>query len=239
MSGIFHIHFYRAPISKLLSLYVFSSHILLQYRPPQSLKCSIPRKLDSETLLQILWSKVGFIDRTYAVLAIVLLYQFRIFERRYGSLKFSSHLLSFFVLSVTLEAGLSALLRSDGYLSNGPFGIFVPWFVSFYYEIPPLLNSLGGVISQKLKVYLIGILLFALSLENSVAFMAAIFSGILCQVNFLWIRKFLRVPACLGSLLLRASWIVESPLSPQLEPLGATLEIQRAMQMEQVFRDRF
>ncbi|XP_040571389.1 ubiquitin-associated domain-containing protein 2 isoform X1 [Lepeophtheirus salmonis] len=236
--GLFHIHFYRAPISKLLSIYILLSHKLIQYLPINSLKCNVPSiTLNKETVISILWSKAGFVDLTYAILASVLIYQFRVFERRYGSLKFSSLLISSFLISVLLEVGLNVVIQSNEHLANGPFGLFVPWFVPFYFEIPPNKAVFGGVISQKLKVYLVGLLLFALSLENSIAFGSAIIAGMVCKWNICWIRDAIRVPYCIGKILSKYSWLVESSTSLYKQPIGATLEIQRAFQLEHLLRD--
>ncbi|CAB4066226.1 unnamed protein product [Lepeophtheirus salmonis] len=218
--GLLHIHFYRAPISKLLSIYILLSHKLIQYLPINSLKCNVPITLNKETVISILWSKAGFVDLTYAILASVLIYQFRVFERRYGSLKFSSLLISSFLISVLLEVGLNVVIQSNEHLANGPFGLFVPW----------------GYI-PKLKVYLVGLLLFALSLENSIAFGSAIIAGMVCKWNICWIRDAIRVPYCIGKILSKYSWLVESSTSLYKQPIGATLEIQRAFQLEHLLRD--
>ena len=83
---------------------------------------------------RILTSKLLFLETRNALIAIYLIYNFRqdfefstrtvfhfhdgyfyrIFERRYGSRKFASQLLSVFLLSTIFELGISSFLSSYG-----------------------------------------------------------------------------------------------------------------------------
>ena len=74
-----------------------------------------------------LWtSKLAFLDTKDAIFCLILLYQFRIFERRLGSRKFASHLGAFLTLTGILEWILTVSVQlidtklHSGLLSVGP-----------------------------------------------------------------------------------------------------------------------
>ena len=74
-----------------------------------------------------LWtSKCAFLDTKDAIFCMILLYQFRIFERRFGSRKFASHLIAFMSLTGVLEWILTVCVQTldsklhSGLLSIGP-----------------------------------------------------------------------------------------------------------------------
>lgn len=64
-----------------------------------------------------LWSsKLVFLDTKDAVLALILCYKFRLFERRWGSRRFASRICLAFMVSTVLEA--AAIWASDAYFVN-------------------------------------------------------------------------------------------------------------------------
>ena len=143
----------QASISKFLFGSLTLSHLGLQlsmFSPFQKyLICKIPGKqkgfigkIQTCLLLPIidyfadslnkgeiwrLWtSKCAFLDTKDAIFCMILLYQFRIFERRFGSRKFASNLIAFMSLTGVLEWILTVCVQTldaklhSGLLSIGP-----------------------------------------------------------------------------------------------------------------------
>ncbi|KAF4526996.1 hypothetical protein B566_EDAN001543 [Ephemera danica] len=158
----------------------------------------------------------------------------RIFERRYGSHKFSSYLLATCTIATLIEVGVVCGLRAlgldwhqGGLLPAGPYGLIFPLFVNFFFDIPRVATThvLGVPVTGKTLTYLLGLQVCSTST-------ASLVSG-LCGV-LLGIQRYLVIPsvvarACDATLgrLLRSQ-------PPTLGPIGATLEIQRQQQMEQL-----
>ncbi|XP_046401646.1 ubiquitin-associated domain-containing protein 2-like isoform X2 [Ischnura elegans] len=105
--------------------------------------CRIPEDLTMNSqILKLVTSKLIFLDPKDLIWAGTLVYQFREFERRYGSRKFASLLVGSSCLSFVLEL-MAHLIRwfidkdgGSGILSIGPYGLLFPLFVNFYKEIP-------------------------------------------------------------------------------------------------------
>ena len=80
-----------------------------------------------------LWtSKCAFLDTKDAIFCMILLYQFRIFERRFGSRKFASHLIAFMSLTGVLEWILTVCVQTlDSKLHSGLLSIG-PWVYNLF-----------------------------------------------------------------------------------------------------------
>ncbi|KAK3094670.1 hypothetical protein FSP39_004757 [Pinctada imbricata] len=155
----------------------------------------------------------------------ILIYYFRIFERKYGSQKFMGHLLGTYIFSTMLEMALIyTLSRLEVRLDHFPSG-------------PVELGRVMGIpMTGKSFQYFIGLQLATGSLESILVAMCGIVAGILWRHNFLKIQKLIFIPDFLGSLCHTIiGQFVEStePSNPAL-PMGATLELQRQEQLDRL-----
>ena len=130
-------------------------------------------------------SKLTFLETKDALFCLILLYNFRIFERRLGSRKFASHLLAFVTLTGLFEWTLTVLANyydpklHSGLLSIGPFGLVLPWFLYYYQDIPSLNSTsfLGLRITGKLMPYLLGLqVILGSVMSNTIIFTSSIVS---------------------------------------------------------------
>ena len=195
-----------------------------------------PVSLNPGSFLQILSSKLIFPDTRSTVLVCFLIYFFRIFERRSGSLKFSSNICLSFLLGLSLDLLLSPFLPSgwSPLLTPGPLYLVLPHFIPFYLHIPTKSGPLGPIsISSKAISYLVWLQVGLGSPSTMVTSLVSLVVG--AAVHCSRLRKFL-LPAMLGQLsnsLL--GWLLSSsppPAPSSTAPMGATLEIQRTQQAE-------
>ena len=117
----------KAPVCKSLMIYVGCSHAATHI---PSL-APVFRKIFTESigiestksLLRLIASKLVFPDSRSTILVCFLVYFFRILERRSGSLKFSSNLLTSWILGLSLDLLLSPTLPDpwSPYLTPGNF----------------------------------------------------------------------------------------------------------------------
>jgi len=116
----------KAPVSKALMGSVFlactalNTPALAHLRP--YLLCRLPEAFAEPW--RLLSSRLTFLDTKDLVCGAVLVYYFRIFERRFGSHKFSSYLLATGLLATLFEVAvvcsISPLGFHDGLLPPGP-----------------------------------------------------------------------------------------------------------------------
>ncbi len=122
-------HTDRSPICKCLVGWICAAHVALRYVPmfreaQKYVVCKVP----GSAAYRLLTSKLCFVDTKDAVLAALLIYYFRTFERRYGSSRFVSFLAASFVFSAVIEttatyaigAAVGALQDSGGGGGDGP-----------------------------------------------------------------------------------------------------------------------
>jgi len=257
--------FQGAPVAKFVTGASLFGHIALHVPMFASttkniLFCHLPRLFDKGDIWRLFTSKLIFFDTKDTIFCLILLYQFRVFERRFGSRKFSSHLLAttfltglfevvltHLFLSSTWDSGKPVLLapnssaafQQPGLLAIGrPFGAILPLFVDYFCDIPNLSGStFGGIsVSSKSMFYIMGAQVAFSSTQNTIVFVAAILAGIFVRKNVLWIQNWFKVPSLVASVtdkllgwLVRSTSVTSSGVS---ELLGATLEIQRAQQVE-------
>lgn len=254
--------FYRAPVTKALLGTFITSHVALQIPMFSELSryliCLIPNSLVKGDYWRLFTSKFAFLDTKDAILGLILLYQFRIFERRYGSRKFASYLVGTTILTSVFEFLISASIflwyqsrqSLDGDLMNvkgrllavGPFGIILPLFVPYYSEIPQVSGTtFGGIsVSAKSMNYILGLQVIASSSTNIVVGLAAIAAGVVYRRNILWLQKWTYVPKIFSSVCDKLfGWAICSERSSETENviIGATLEIQR-MQREEILEQQ-
>jgi len=240
--------FQGAPVSKFFTGASIVGHVALHVPLFASfrnfLHCNLSRVLENGQWWRLVASKLIFIDTKDAIFCLILLYQFRIFERRYGSRNFSSQLLatSFFTtfIELLIALGLSSISEKPyplGSLALGPFCLVLPLFINYFNEIPVLRSSGAGSltssISSKSMFYIIGAQVAFSSTENASVFVASIIAGFLVRKNFLWAKQWIRVPKIVASVTDKLfGWLVNTEAPSTSELLGATLEIQRTQTAE-------
>uniref|UniRef100_A0A8C6ZLD1 Ubiquitin-associated domain-containing protein 2 n=1 Tax=Nothoprocta perdicaria TaxID=30464 RepID=A0A8C6ZLD1_NOTPE len=168
----------------------------------------------------------------------LLIYNFRIFERRYGSRKFSSFLLGAWMLSALFDLLLVELAQyilgfTINSLPSGFLGPVFALFVPFYCSIPrvQVTQVLGYFsITNKTLVYILG-----LQVWYVLACSSFIISGICYNSSILKVHQILCVPSWVAKVF---SWTLE-PIFSSAEPtseirvgMGATVDIQRQQRME-------
>jgi len=228
--------FYKAPVCKSLMIYVGCSHAATHI---PSL-APIFRKIFTESngiestksLIRLIASKLIFPDSRSTILVCFLVYFFRILERRSGSLKFSSNLVTSWLLGLSLDLVLSPTLPHSWspLLTPGPLYLVLPLFVPYYLHIPLQHNSTTGIISTKTMTYLLGLQLGLSSTSSLVSSLLCLLVGAAVHCTRSVLSSW-RLPSFLGSMF---SWIQSSPPPSSSQPMGATLEIQRTQHAEAV-----
>ncbi|XP_034970199.1 ubiquitin-associated domain-containing protein 2 [Zootoca vivipara] len=173
----------------------------------------------------------------------LLIYNFRIFERRYGSRKFSSFLLGSWMLSVLFDLLLvEAVEYSFGLTINSlPSGFLGPvfaLFVPFYCSIPrvQVTQILGQFsITNKTLVYILGLQLLTSGSYIWIVALSGLISGMCYSSSVLKVYHVLCVPSGVARIF---AWTLE-PIFSSVEPsseirvgMGATVDIQRQQRME-------
>jgi len=237
--------FQGAPVSKFITGASIVGHVALHVPMFSALKhilhCNLTRVISNGQFWRIFTSKLVFLDTKDAIFCLILLYQFRVFERRYGSRNFSSRILATSVMTAVSEllinlayGWIHGSMSHAGTLAIGPFGLILPLFVNYFCEIPNLGAANFASISSKSMFYIIGCQVAFSSTPNTIVVLSAILAGLLSRNNFLWVSSWLKVPTLLSSITDKLlGWLVRTGESaPVSELLGATLEIQRAQSAE-------
>ncbi|XP_064165927.1 ubiquitin-associated domain-containing protein 2 isoform X2 [Anguilla rostrata] len=175
----------------------------------------------------------------------LLIYNFRIFERRYGSRKFASFLLGTWVLSALVDVLLAEALYHVFHLGvevlpSGPLAPVFALFVPFYRTIPrvPVTQVLGHFsLTNKSLVYVVGLQLLTSSPLMWIVSLGGLVSGLVYHCNLLRVQSLLFVPrwvARSSSRLLQPLFSGAEPVRDSALGMGATLDIQRQQRMDQL-----
>ncbi|XP_058040551.1 ubiquitin-associated domain-containing protein 2 isoform X2 [Ahaetulla prasina] len=159
---------YKAPLSKGLLIIpsIFSLLLALLFQHYQKFFTYNLQAVKEEfQIWRLLCGRTVCLDLKDTFCSSLLIYNFRIFERRYGSRKFSSFLLGSWMLSVMFDFVLvEAIEYSFGLnISSLPSGFLGPvfaLFVPFYTSIPrvQVTQILGQFsITNKTLVYILGL----------------------------------------------------------------------------------
>ncbi|XP_072114940.1 ubiquitin-associated domain-containing protein 2 isoform X1 [Mobula birostris] len=237
---------YKAPLSKSLMVVLSTAAFILavpfqQYQNyfVYDLK-AIKQELE---IWRMIFARIVYLDLKDVFCSCLLIYNFRIFERRYGSRKFASFLLGSWVLCAIMDLLLVEALHHtlditvdvlpSGFL--GPiFGLFVPFYCSIpSIQVTQILGRLS--ITNKTLVYIVGLQLLTSSTNIWILAFSGLLSGIMYQCNVLRVQQLLCVPKWVARC---ASFTLE-PLLSSADPthetpigMGATLEIQRQQRAE-------
>ncbi|XP_031218047.1 ubiquitin-associated domain-containing protein 2 isoform X2 [Mastomys coucha] len=226
---------YKAPLSKSLLLVPSALSLLLTLLLPHCQKFFVydlhAVKNDFQ-IWRLICGRIICLDLKDAFCSGLLIYNFRIFERRYGSRKFASFLLGSWVLSalfdfILVEAvqySLGVTVASDlpsGFLAP-VFALFVPFHCSIpRVQVAQILGPLS--ITNKTLIYILGLQI----------------SGMCYDRKVLQVHQVLCIPGRMAQFF---SWALE-PIFSSSEPtsearvgMGATVDIQRQQRMEQLDR---
>jgi len=222
-----------SPVSKSLAVLVggfhIASHVPALHPFFRRIVTGADRIENLNTFLRYIGAKFLFLDAKNAIFCCVIIYLFRIFERRSGSLKFSSNLMLSFLLSVGLEICCEYLSESKNF---GPLGLVIPLFVPWFREIPVVSGSQYGpiTISSKSINYLLGLQLALASKSSLLSTVCGLVSGIIVYCTS--IKKFC-LPSWVGSIFSSTiGKLINTYPSKDPGLMGATLDIQRSQQTE-------
>ncbi|XP_026971735.1 ubiquitin-associated domain-containing protein 2 isoform X1 [Sagmatias obliquidens] len=160
---------YKAPVSKGLLLVPSALSLLLALLLPHCQRFfvyDLQAVKDDFQIWRLICGRIICLDLKDTFCSSLLIYNFRIFERRYGSRKFASFLLGSWVLSVVGDFILVEAVRySFGITAarNLPSGFLAPvfaLFVPFYCSIPrvQVAHILGPLsITNKTLIYILGL----------------------------------------------------------------------------------
>ncbi|XP_017359041.1 ubiquitin-associated domain-containing protein 2 [Cebus imitator] len=238
---------YKAPLSKSLLLVPSALSLLLALLLPHCQKLFVydlhAVKNDFQ-IWRLICGRIICLDLKDTFCSSLLIYNFRIFERRYGSRKFASFLLGSWVLSALFDLLLvEAMQYSFGITaaSNLPSGFLAPvfaLFVPFYCSIPrvQVAQILGPLsITNKTLIYILGLQLFTSGSYIWIVAISGLISGLCYDSKMFQVHQVLCIPSWMAKFF---SWTLE-PIFSSSEPtsearigMGATLDIQRQQRME-------
>uniref|UniRef100_A0A8C3W0V4 Ubiquitin-associated domain-containing protein 2 n=1 Tax=Catagonus wagneri TaxID=51154 RepID=A0A8C3W0V4_9CETA len=222
---------YKAPLSKSLLLVPSALSLLLALLLPHCQRFfvyDLQAVKDEFQIWRLICGRIICLDLKDTFCSSLLIYNFRIFERRYGSRKFASFLLGSWVLSAVGDFILVEAVQFSFGISaarNLPSGFLAPvfaLFVPFYCSIPrvQVAHILGPLsITNKTLIYILGLQV----------------SGVCYNSQVLRLHEALRVPGWMAKLCSRALEPVFSSAEPATEArigMGATVDIQRQQRME-------
>jgi len=236
--------FYKAPVSKgILGCMFLTScalNVPLLAHIKQYIAYNIPSIFEKYEIWRVLTSKLTFLETKDLVCGCLLIYYFRVFERRYGSHKFSSYLMAACTVATVLELITVFFLRQlDIQIANlptGPYGLIFPLFVNYYMDIPRVAQTyiLGVPVTGKTLTYLLGLQVMSTNKASMISGTCSLIAGVICRWNILHVLDIFKVPRLLAKCVSMCfGWILDSsPPSEGSVPMGATLEIQRQQQFE-------
>ncbi|XP_076838739.1 ubiquitin-associated domain-containing protein 2 [Brachyhypopomus gauderio] len=237
---------YKAPLSKCLLLVTTALPVLLVLGLPQYQKLfvySLQAVRQHKQVWRLICGRLICLDVKDAFCSALLVYNFRVFERRFGSRKFASFLFGVWVLSGLLDFLLAEVLhflfelRVD-VLPAGLLGPVFALFVPFFCSVPGVqVTQLLGCISitNKSLVYLVGLQLLTSSTYMWVVALSGLASGVVYYGEALGVQRLLRVPGWAargGALLLEPVLEGAEPRAEAPLGMGATLDIQRQQRMD-------
>ncbi|XP_049671581.1 ubiquitin-associated domain-containing protein 2 isoform X2 [Accipiter gentilis] len=240
------LHFDKAPLSKSLLLVPSALSILLTLLFQHYQKFfayNLQAIKEDFQIWRLVCGRTICLDLKDTFCSSLLIYNFRIFERRYGSRKFSSFLLGAWMLSALFDLLLVEIAQyifgiTINSLPSGFLGPVFALFVPFYSSIPrvQVAQVLGHFsITNKTLVYILGLQLLTSGSYIWILALSGLVSGICYNSNILKVHRILCVPSWVAKIF---SWTLE-PIFSSAEPMnevrvgmGATVDIQRQQRME-------
>ncbi|XP_058508211.1 ubiquitin-associated domain-containing protein 2 [Solea solea] len=239
--------FYMAPLSKGLLLVLNGLTVMLTLLPlyQQLFDYNLRAVKEEHQVWRLLCGRLVCLDVKDSFCSSLLIYNFRIFERRFGTRKFASYLFGTWCLSALMDFLLAQAFQFlfDYEVEELPAGLLAPvfaLFVPFYLSIPkiPVTQVMGHIhITSKSLVYIVGLQLLTSSPFMWLLALSGLISGGLYYSNVLHVQKFLFVPVWvsrIGRCTLEPVFSSSQPTSETPLGMGATLDIQRQQRMDQL-----
>ncbi|KAM4729650.1 ubiquitin-associated domain-containing protein 2 [Anableps anableps] len=236
---------YKAPLCKGLLLVLNGLTVMLTVLPQYQdmFVYSLQAVAHQHQVWRLLCGRLICLDVKDSFCSSLLIYNFRIFERRFGTRKFASFLLGTWFLSALVDFLLAQAFQYlfQYEVEELPAGLLAPvfsLFVPFYQSIPrmPVTQVLGHIhITNKTLVYIVGLQLLTSSPFMWLLALSGLLSGGLYHSNALWLQKILFVPAwvsCAGKYVLEPLFSSSQPSDETPLGMGATLDIQRQQRMD-------
>ncbi|KAG5450618.1 Ubiquitin-associated domain-containing protein 2 [Clonorchis sinensis] len=238
-----HSGFYKTTITKcFLAFSVLASLVLrmpfAKYR--DWFAYNLDDIFENGSLWRLFLCKLAFLNTKDLICGGLLLYYFRIFERRYGPRKFLSYLFYCATATTVCELSLIAVLRRLHFdfhiLPSGPYNVIFPFFVPYFLDIPwfPIAHVIGIPITGKSFPYLFGLQMATTSPESLFLCVCGLFTGLIYERNLLSVQSRWLFPERIvqfGSQFICP--LVETPPPKHLnKPLGATLELQHQAELD-------
>ncbi|CAG0899612.1 unnamed protein product [Darwinula stevensoni] len=239
--------FYKAPVTKGLlvglSLAYTAIHVPILAHLRKHLHVQITDIIYKHEVWKLLMSRFAFIHTKDVVCGALIIYYFRIFERRFGSHAFASFLFATSLLSMALEVIIVYCLHAwamDPFqqvvMPPGPYMLIFPLYAYYFFDIPRVTRTyiMGIPVTDKTLTYLLGLQICSSSIGTFISALSGLVAGLLYRVNFLRIQQLLKLPNIVAKLFDKTlGRLLDSGDSPESPiPLGATLELQRQQQME-------
>lgn len=236
---------YKAPLSKGLLLVLNGLTVMLTLLPQyqELFVYNLQAATQNHQVWRFFCGRLVCLDVKDAFCSSLLIYNFRIFERRFGTRKFASFLLGTWCLSALVDFLLAQVfqLLFEYEVEELPAGMLAPvfsLFVPFYLLIPrmPVTQVLGNIyITNKSLVYVVGLQLLTSSPFTWLLALSGLISGALYHANVLWLQKLMFVPIWLsrvGRYILEPVFSSSQPSDESPLGMGATLDIQRQQRMD-------
>lgn len=236
---------YKAPLCKGLLLVLNGLTVMLTLLPQYQhmFDYNLQAISQQQQLWRLLFGRIVCLDIKDSFCSSLLIYNFRIFERRFGTRKFASFLLGTWFLSALMDFLLAQVfqLLFDYEVEELPAGMLAPvfsLFVPFYKAIPrmPVTQIFGQIhITNKSLVYIVGLQLLTSSPFMWLLALSGLISGVFYHCNFLKMQKLVFVPTWVSRLsrcTLEPIFSSSQPVSETPIGMGATLDIQRQQRMD-------
>ncbi|KAG7467099.1 hypothetical protein MATL_G00149720 [Megalops atlanticus] len=237
---------YKAPVSKSLLLIPSAVAFLLTVVFPQYQSLflyNLQAVRQEGQVWKLGCGRLFCLDLKDTFCSSLLIYNFRIFERRYGSRKFASFLFGTWVLSALVDVLLAEALNHVLHLKvdilpSGLLGPVFALFVPFYCSIPQVqvTQVLGQFpITNKSLVYIVGLQLLTSSPVMWIIALSGLVSGMVYRSNVLRVQSLLFVPKWVAkscSYFLEPLFVGTEPTHESAVGMGATLDIQRQQRMD-------
>ncbi|XP_033096100.1 ubiquitin-associated domain-containing protein 2-like [Anneissia japonica] len=241
-SQINNMGFYKTPVCKALMFIIGIPSLILNFTPKlqRYFVYSFSDVTNPLKIWKLLSSKLVFLDVTDLVCGLIILYYFRIFERRAGSRKFSSYILAMVILCTSLEVTFLFMFKFAGYdrisWQPGFQSVLMSLFVKYYLDIPRTGTTqvLGVPFSRKTLTYFMGLQIVFSEPMNAIFALCGIFMGILHRCNVFGIQQWFTIPQSVAEFFSSTLGPVfrSNPPQPLTQPMGATQEIQRQQRLE-------
>uniref|UniRef100_A0A8C6R3P8 Ubiquitin-associated domain-containing protein 2 n=1 Tax=Nannospalax galili TaxID=1026970 RepID=A0A8C6R3P8_NANGA len=241
----------KAPLSKSLLLVPSALSLLLALLLPHCQKFfayDLHAIKNDFQIWRLICGRIICLDLKDTFCSSLLIYNFRIFERRYGSRKFASFLLGSWILSALFDFILVEAVQYSFDITvanNLPSGFLAPvfaLFVPFYCSIPrvQVAQILGPLsITNKTLIYILGLQLFTSGSYIWIVAISGLISGMCYDHKVFRVHQVFCIPSGMAQFF---SWTLE-PIFSSSEPtnearvgMGATVDIQRQQRMEQLDR---